>query len=601
MSREATIRQIRQMRALGLARPRRRAPRPTPPTGIQLDYWRDIARLVAQARDLALRELEFLRPILDRPRRDGVRMDDERVNRAIDRASEAFFQALQQRDLERMARTAAERVQRLTRENLAKQARAQLGVDVFAAEPRLEGVVPGFVAENVALIKSVPNRFLDEVERLAANAIREGRRWEDLARDIEARTGVAEDRARLVARDQVGKLLGQITDARHAALGVTKFVWRTVNDNRVRPEHEEIAGETFEVGVGHPEEGIPGEAINCFPGDTRISTAALVNKLYRRRYSDELTELVTDQGRTLRGTRNHPVLTRRGWIPLHLVDVGDDVLQAPDEIRKVFVENQEGAETRFVQLFDAAKIVWGSRFAESRTARFHGDVSDDDVEIVDVDGNLPVELDSALFEKLAEYLLSFADEPTLSASPLLALLGTTSFPANRIVRGAGKFLALLLGESGVANEHCVGSTSWREALTDQFGADRGSRYAERLRHILDTVPGGVEGRQLLARVVFCVARRAIVESSGALPPSAEELAEIIRVAEEPCGDLGNRQGLQQFARVVEKRNGVFSSSGHVYNLENACSWYIAENSVVHNCRCFEEPDLSSIFAEAAAS
>lgn len=257
MSRAATIAQIRRLRSMGL-RPRRvRPPRPIPPVSIQLAYANAIIRLVSPAFTMVMAALEReVKPLLG-----GARRDD--LNTAIDQVSEAFFRRLEAREVEATARHAAERANRLTGENLARQTKSVLGLDLLLAEPRLEGVIPGFITENVALIKSVPNRFFDDVERLAANAVREGRRWEDLARDIQERTGITEDRARLIARDQVGKLVGQIADARHSAIGVTHFIWRTVRDNRVRPEHETLNGERFPIGSGHPEEGIPGEAINC--------------------------------------------------------------------------------------------------------------------------------------------------------------------------------------------------------------------------------------------------------------------------------------------------------------------------------------------------
>lgn len=254
-----TLALIRRVRAAGIKPRKRPVPRPTPPTAIKLGYAGALVDVTAGAFPLAWAELErVVRPMLE-----GNRGDDDRVNRAIDRASDAFFRSFDQAKVEAAARLTAARSSRLTGENLARQARSALGIDIFQREPRLEAIVPAFISENVALIKSVPNRFFDEVEKLAANAVRTGRRWEDLAKDIQERTGIAEDRARLIARDQVGKLVGQLADERHKDLGLTHFIWRTVRDDRVREEHEALNGDRFEIGVGDPDEGLPGEAINC--------------------------------------------------------------------------------------------------------------------------------------------------------------------------------------------------------------------------------------------------------------------------------------------------------------------------------------------------
>jgi uncharacterized protein with gpF-like domain len=46
------------------------------------------------------------------------------------------------------------------------------------------------------------------------------------------------DRARLIATDQCGKLLGQINKSRSQAIGLNRYQWLTVGDKRVRPTHQ---------------------------------------------------------------------------------------------------------------------------------------------------------------------------------------------------------------------------------------------------------------------------------------------------------------------------------------------------------------------------
>lgn len=52
------------------------------------------------------------------------------------------------------------------------------------------------------------------------------------------------NRARLIARDQVGKLNGELQQQRQADLGIERYIWRTVGDNAVRPSHAAMDGET---------------------------------------------------------------------------------------------------------------------------------------------------------------------------------------------------------------------------------------------------------------------------------------------------------------------------------------------------------------------
>jgi SPP1 gp7 family putative phage head morphogenesis protein len=94
-------------------------------------------------------------------------------------------------------------------------------------------------------------------------ALRNGDRADEIADDLVDRYGVSESRAQLIARDQIGKLNGELNQVRQEELGVTDFIWRTERDNRVRPEHAALEGKQYTWAQGHPTEGIPGEPINC--------------------------------------------------------------------------------------------------------------------------------------------------------------------------------------------------------------------------------------------------------------------------------------------------------------------------------------------------
>jgi SPP1 gp7 family putative phage head morphogenesis protein len=83
-----------------------------------------------------------------------------------------------------------------------------------------------------------------------------------MAEEIGRRFEVSESRAALIARDQVGKFYGALNAARQQDVGITHFLWRTANDERVRPEHIELNGERF-AWSKPPAEGMPGQPINC--------------------------------------------------------------------------------------------------------------------------------------------------------------------------------------------------------------------------------------------------------------------------------------------------------------------------------------------------
>ena len=94
--------------------------------------------------------------------------------------------------------------------------------------------------ENVNLISSIPANLLDPVLEIVSAAADRGTRVETVAKEIQNRFGVTKSRARLIARDQIAKANGQLTEIRHREAGVTRYRWSTSGDERVRPKHKAL-------------------------------------------------------------------------------------------------------------------------------------------------------------------------------------------------------------------------------------------------------------------------------------------------------------------------------------------------------------------------
>lgn len=244
---------------------RRRLPRQHRPRPIEREYALQCIAFVQLARAAAAPLLEVLPALLASAIAERNRLDaDEgrRVRELANQAQDRLKSALDQADIERLARDFAERTSTFQRIQLNRQVKAALGADVFIADRRLPAIVDGFVSENVALIKDLPARVLTQIEQAVTRAVASGTPHPELAKEIDERFAVGRDRARLIARDQVGKLYGQINVARQKEMGADSFVWRTVHDERVRPEHQERDGQTYRYS-DPPDGELPGEPINC--------------------------------------------------------------------------------------------------------------------------------------------------------------------------------------------------------------------------------------------------------------------------------------------------------------------------------------------------
>ncbi len=138
---------------------------------------------------------------------------------------------------------------------------------------RVVGIKPGLdlgLAARVAMAREESIAYVVKAGREYAESVREvfskpenfGLRVEDLKEQLRERGDVTEARAELIARDQTLKLNGAITEIRQKEAGVDSYVWSTSLDERVRPEHASLEGQTF-AWSSPPSVGHPGEDFQC--------------------------------------------------------------------------------------------------------------------------------------------------------------------------------------------------------------------------------------------------------------------------------------------------------------------------------------------------
>lgn len=250
------------MRTVGARVARRRLfARQVFPKGIEREYMRFGVDLVEATRALVRRELIPRLAGWVRSRQDAHRVDSPQAAASVIASLRARSTGADER-LQTRIREFGRRTSNYQRSQLQKQIRSSLSVEVPLRDAGIGQKLADWTTENIALIKSLPAETFDRIERIVLSGINDGRRWEDIADDLEERFDVARSRAALIARDQVGKFYGAVNRARQTELGVKQYTWRTSLDERVRPEHQEREGETFSW-AKPPKDGHPGQPINC--------------------------------------------------------------------------------------------------------------------------------------------------------------------------------------------------------------------------------------------------------------------------------------------------------------------------------------------------
>ena len=96
---------------------------------------------------------------------------------------------------------------------------------------------------NYTLITSNAKKYVEQINNLTEQAIVNGLSPKKLKEEImKATEGLSEKHCKLLARDQMGKLNGNITEAQMQEIGLDLYVWSTAYDDRVRDSHALMEG-----------------------------------------------------------------------------------------------------------------------------------------------------------------------------------------------------------------------------------------------------------------------------------------------------------------------------------------------------------------------
>lgn len=118
----------------------------------------------------------------------------------------------------------------------------------------LEDFVKGAINKNIDLIENLSEEYLKTIKIEVYNGVTSGARYSTIAKRITAETGSAnaklKNRIKTIARNEMSTINAQITLRRSEALGITRGIFRTSDDERVRECHRELDGVEFELKKG---------------------------------------------------------------------------------------------------------------------------------------------------------------------------------------------------------------------------------------------------------------------------------------------------------------------------------------------------------------
>ena len=137
----------------------------------------------------------------------------------------------------------------------------------FKMTSQMNNALQSTIAENVGLIRSIPEKYFTEVEGMVMRSVARGRDLSHLTDELQTRYGITRRRAATIARDQNNKATSVMQAARQQSLGITQGIWRHSHAGKEpRPSHVKADGKVFDLDKGMLLDGkwvMPGEEINC--------------------------------------------------------------------------------------------------------------------------------------------------------------------------------------------------------------------------------------------------------------------------------------------------------------------------------------------------
>ena len=322
----------------------------------------------------------------------------------------------------------------------------------------------------------------------------------------------------------------------------------------------------------------------CFPAGTVVSGPEF-EAAARRWYEGELVILTTASGQELSLTANHPVLTRRGWVPAHLLNEGDDVFRSTDSkgTPPLVVPHHHEMPSLIEDVWSSFGV-GGLDAVPTSSEDFHGDGIDGEVDIVYAN--------SALRDRVQAPFLEHSQHESFAGRLGLAgefdMQGVSEFFDLRDRAHSGSSISggnLLLPFGGahvrIAGNPGLRSASWRDSGHDDFFSDSRSRNSELFSDSVFRSPSAVGSYDFFGGQDDRVSARWDA-------PGAEFSIETRTGYRYRGQDLLNRLSGTVEADSLVKVERV-QWSGHVYSLTSSEGWHNANNLIVSNCDCVHVP------------
>jgi hypothetical protein len=329
---------------------------------------------------------------------------------------------------------------------------------------------------------------------------------------------------------------------------------------------------------------------NCILGDTRISTVANISNVFRRVYEGEIIVITTASGNILRCTPNHPILCDSGFINAKDIKQGDNLVSNNGiKIINIFGKNKDDKVSTIENIFSSfGKSCGMSPISMPLSPEdFHGDVTDKKVDVIRTTRKFSLKLDIILDKIFNKHgLINRISKNTIFVpcnGSLVHFFRGSYFAFKCFASSFSHFLSLFISRKF----HSLYLLLFAVTRLNPISIKKAGHI-----HSAVTKPFGntFNPNAMIVKIknILNIGRLNIPSGGGIKTRLMQNLPDGLVIDPDLSRNIFNR-----YKRLIKTDNVVSVErqwfSGHVYNLETKNNWYLANNIIIHNCRCLYVP------------
>ncbi len=229
---------------------------PVFPAGIEREYDRISRQYMRLLKESIEEEIPALKDQIMKERgtyradyrADGINDVMVLLESVLDKIQRKFTEKTQGFGLRRKLESLANLTRKLTIREWKKAVDKTLGINImedYYMGGFFQTAIDRWVDENVSLIKTISAGTLSDMRTIVKDGFMHGKSTTSIMKEIQHKYNVEKPHARLLARDQIGKLNAKIAKAQQQDAGIEEYIWCTCGDSRVRDSHKALNGKKF--------------------------------------------------------------------------------------------------------------------------------------------------------------------------------------------------------------------------------------------------------------------------------------------------------------------------------------------------------------------